>query len=163
MREFIGFNLSGANIDKLSETLQLIGQDMKLKSGRFALRKAAEVIAEQVRVNAMRVDDPKTPEKIYLNVDSRWNGRRYRANGDLAFRIGIMGGAGGNKTASELAANPGGDTRHWRYVEFGTQEHPPNPFFRKSLQEAADQAISTFVTNYQKSIDRAIKRTGGVD
>ena len=162
MREFIGFSISGANADKLAETLQFIGQDMKLKSGRFALRKAAQVIADRVRENALRVDNPLTPEKIHLNVDARWNGRRYRSTGELAFRIGIMGGAGGNRSATELAANPGGDTRHWRYVEFGTKKTRANPFFRQSLQESANAATKTFIDNYQKSIDRAIKRTGDV-
>lgn len=156
MANMIEFSITGA--DALSETLKTISYEMKVKSGRFAVRKAAEVIAKQVYDNAQKVDDPLTPEKIYLNVQARWNGRRFRANGDLAFRIGIMGGAGGNRTASELAANPGGDTRHWRYVEFGTVDNRGQPFFRRALTESANAATKTLIVNFQKSIDRAIKR-----
>lgn len=152
----IEFSIMGA--DTLSETIKSIGYEMKVKSGRFAVRKAAEVIAEQARANALAIDDPLTPEAIHLNVQARWNGRKFRATGDLAFRIGIMGGAGGNKTASELSVNPGGDTRHWRYVEFGTQDAQAKPFFRRAINESANLATRTLIVNFEKSIQRAIKR-----
>lgn len=158
MSNFIEFSITGA--DALAETLKSVSYEMKMKSGRFALRKAAEVIAEKVRENALRVDDPATPEAIHLNVEARWNGRRYKATGDLAFRIGIMGGAGGNRAATELASNPGGDTRHWRYLEFGTEKMQPQPFFRQALTEAANPATRELITQLQKSIDRALKRAG---
>lgn len=156
MANSVQFSIIGA--DALSKQLETLAYETKFKSGRFALRKAANVLADQVRNNALAVDDPETPEAIHLNVEARWNGRRYRASGDLAFRVGIMGGAGGNKTSEELASNPGLDTRHWRYVEFGTERAAPKPFFRRSMSETINQMTSSFVTNYQKSIDRALKR-----
>lgn len=163
MREFIGFSITGTTADKLAETLQHIGDDMKYKTGRFAGRKAAQVIAKQVVDNAKLLDDPETPSKIYANVKEKWSRKQFNASGDLAFRIGILGGAGGNATSQELSINPGLDTRYWRHVEFGTMHNPARPFFRKALNESANAATKAFIDNYQKAIDRAIKRTGGTN
>lgn len=145
-------------LPELLAKLDGLKQDVKLRGGRFALRKAAQVVAKQVKQNAQRINDPKSAADIAKNVAERWNARLFKRTGDLGFRVGIMGGAGGNKKGSELSGNPGGDTRHWRHVEFGTEKTRAQPFIRRAGEESAQAATDEFVTQYGKAIDRALKK-----
>lgn len=161
MTDGVDFNLSG--LDDLQAKLQEISKDMQFKGGRFALRKAAQVIRDKARENAARVDDSKTPEDIAKNITERWASKRNKATGDLGFRIGVLGGAKGPAVASgEIAgkgkANPGGDTFYWRFVEFGTKNAPARPFMRPAMEESVKPATDEFIKQYDKAVDRAIRR-----
>lgn len=165
------FEIQG--LDALLAKLDGIKQDAKLKGGRFALRKAANLVAAKAKEGAARLNDPQTSEEIVKNVAVRWNGQRFKNTGDLAFRVGILGGArqysntkdnvrkgragqtyltGGDKS------NPGGDTFYWRFLEFGTEKAAAKPFMRPALENNIQAATNEFVTEYGKSIDRAIKK-----
>ncbi|MFJ4589065.1 HK97-gp10 family putative phage morphogenesis protein [Pseudomonas moraviensis] len=156
MADNIDFSLVG--IDSLVGKLEAISYDMKRKGGRTALRKAAQVVEAKLKENAERVDDPDSKEKIADNVAIRWSGRTFKATGDLMFRVGILGGAGSKSKASAYDGLPGGDTRHWRLLEFGTEHMAAKPFMRKALADNVSEATNTFITEYEKAIDRAIKR-----
>lgn len=150
-------------LDELRGKLAELSSDMQLKGGRYALRKAAQVLRDKARQNAAGVDDPQTAESIEKNIVERWNGRVYRSSGDLGFRVGVLGGARGYAAASgEVkgagAGNPGGDTYHWRYLEFGTAKMPAQPFMRRSADEAGGNIVDEFVKQYGKAAERAIKR-----
>ncbi len=146
---------------------------MGRKGGRFALRKAAQVIQRQAIENARRVDDPATAESIEKNIAVRWSGRRFKRTGDLMFRVGVLGGArqyantkqnrrvgrvGNTYATSGDKSNPGGDTWYWRFLEFGTARTRAQPFLRPAAQEAAGKAVDEFVTQYNKAIERALRR-----
>lgn len=149
------------NVDGLEEVLgkfSALEYDIQRKGGRFALRKAAQVLRDQARANAARVDDPATPADIAKNIVERWSGRTFKRTGDLMFRVGVMGGAGGRKSGKEQSGLPGGDTRHWRYLEFGTEDTPAQPIFRPVPNQAGQQAVDEFTKQYGKSIERALKR-----
>jgi len=150
------FSLIG--VEQLNAKLDSVSKDIKLKGGRFALRKAANVVATALKQNARALDNPETAESIEKNVAVRWSLKRFKRSGDLMFRVGIMGGAGGNKKSSDLEGLPGKDTRHWRHLEFGSSKNRAQPFARKSLVDNVGAATSEFVGQYNKAIDRAIKR-----
>lgn len=156
MADTIEFSLIG--LGSLLGKLDSVKQDVKLKGGRFALRKAAQLIAEKAKAGAGRIDDPETAEKIAANIAVRWNGRLFRRTGDLGFRVGVLGGAGGNAKSESFSGLPGGDTRHWRLIEFGTKYVPANPFMRSALADNIAAATSTFISEYEKAIDRAVRR-----
>jgi HK97 gp10 family phage protein len=149
--EFAGFESMLAKFDAAK-------QEVKYKSGRSALRKVANMIAGKVREGALKLDDPETAESIAKNVAVRWGSKRFKATGDLAFRVGILGGAGGNKKSSELASLPGKDSRHWRYLEFGSENNPATPFMRPAAQNNANEAFSIFATTLEKSLNAAIRK-----
>ena len=151
----VEFQLNG--LPELLGKLDALDYDMKRKSGRFALRKAAQVLRNQARANADRVDDPASPANIAKNIVERWSGRTFKKTGNLMFRIGVMGGAGGNKSGSEQSGLPGGDTRHFRYLEFGTAKTPAQPIFRPVPGQAGQQALDEFISQYSKKIDRVLK------
>ena len=155
-----------ANVEGLEPLLARmdnISFDLRKKGGRFAWRKAANIIRDKARQNASQVNDPKTPEEIAANIVVRFSPKDFKRNGDLVFRVGVLGGARGHAAASgEVAGkgkdNPGGDTYYWRFLEFGTINMPAQPFARRALSENIQAATNEFISQYNKALDRAIKR-----
>ena len=153
MADNIEFSLVG--IDSLVGKLESISYDMKRKGGRSALRKAAQLVANKVKEGAKKIDDPETGRSIADNVALRWNGKLFKASGDLGFRVGILHGAV-LKNGGDTSANS--PTPHWRLIEFGTVNMRAQPFARKALADNISEATNTFITEYEKAIDRAIRR-----
>lgn len=153
MAETIEFSLIG--LDSLLGKLDSVKQDVKVKGGRFALRKAAQLIANKAKDGARRVDDSKTGRSIADNVAIRWNGRLFKRTGDLGFRVGILHGAV-LKSGGDLSANS--PTPHWRLLEFGTEKMRARPFMRSALADNISAVTNEFVSQYDRAIDRAIKR-----
>lgn len=147
------FEIEG--LDELLKKMENIKQETKYKGGRFALRKAANVVSASVKESAERIDDPKTAHRIYLNPVVRFSSRRFKRTGDLMFRVGILGGASEEKKDE---SNPGGATWYWRLLEFGTEKMQARPFMRPALEQNIDRATGQFVLHFKKAIDRAIKR-----
>ncbi|MEE4632318.1 HK97-gp10 family putative phage morphogenesis protein [Pseudomonas alliivorans] len=158
MADSLDFQLEG--IDSLVGKLESISYDMKRKGGRSALRKAAKVVADAAKQNAKGIDDPRSVEAIYKNIALRWNGRLFKSSGNLGFRVGVLGGARipKSKPKGTDSGYPGGDTRYWAFVEFGTSKSRAQPFMRKALADNIAQATDTFLSEYEKAVDRAIKR-----
>ena len=156
MADSVEFKIEG--LEDLLGKLESVTDDVKRKGGRSALRKAAQLIRDAAKENAKRIDDPQTAADIAANIVERWNGKLFKRTGNLGFRVGVMGGAGGNKTGSELSGLPGGDTRHFRHVEFGTNDTPAQPIMRPALSDNINAATNAFVEAYKKALDRAIKR-----
>ena len=154
MSDSVQFSLIG--LEPLLAKLQSVSYDMQYKGGRFALRKAANIVADALRTNAKMIDDPETPEDISKNVAVRFSTRTFKRNGNLMFRVGILGGA--SFTKKDVSGLAGGDTRHWRMQEMGTEHHPAQPFMRRSLSENIGTATNEFISQYEKALDRAIKR-----
>lgn len=153
----VDFKLIGMN--EVLGRLDSISHDAKYKGGRFALRKAANLVAANAKDNAREIDDPKSTEEIAKNIAVRWSTRTFKSTGDLKFRVGVIGGAGGRGSPEKLASNPGGDTRHWRMLEFGSENNiPARPFMRRALSENTSQAIDEFARHFEPAINRAIKR-----
>lgn len=153
MAETIEFSLIG--LDGLLGKLDSVKQDVKFKGGRFALRKAAQLIADKAKEGAKRVDDPSTGRSIADNIALRWNGRLFKRTGDLGFRVGVRHGAV-LKNGGDTSTNA--PTPHWRLLEFGTEKMQAHPFMRSALADNISAATSTFISEYEKAIDRAIKR-----
>lgn len=162
-------------VDALVGKLASVSKEMKFKGGRFALRKAANLVRDAAIMNARALDDPDTREDISKNVTVRFSTRTFKRTGDLKFRVGIMGGAaqyantkdnvrarraGKTYATGGSSANPGGDTWYWRLLEFGTQFIAARPFLRPAIENNAQAAIDTFARESERAIDRAVKRQG---
>ncbi|EKT7904576.1 HK97-gp10 family putative phage morphogenesis protein [Klebsiella oxytoca] len=153
MADGVEYKLTG--VDELLGKLDSITDDMKRKGGRAALRKAANVIANRAKANARRLDDPETGRSIADNIAVRWNGREFKRNGNLGFRIGVLHGAVLKRHPDKAKNAP---TPHWRLLEFGTENMRAQPIMRPAAENGAEEAMNTFVEEYGKSIDRAIAR-----
>lgn len=168
MADGLKFEIEGGR--QLKVKLEGLSYDMQRKGGRFALRKAAQLIARKAADNARRLDDPETGEQIAKNIVNgnkypgvRWDGSYYNETGNLAFRIGVQGGAKAPAIASgEFSGkgkdNPGGDTFYWRFLEFGTENIQATEFMRPALRNNTAPATAEFVKQYDKALDRALRK-----
>lgn len=156
MADGVEFSIIG--LEDLRAKLQEISKDMQFKGGRFALRKAAQLIRDAAKQNALAVDDPQSEDKISDNIAERWNGRLNKQTGDLGFRIGVLGGAVTSDKYASVGSLPGKDTRHWRLIEFGTSKVAARPFMRPALSDNIGTATDTFVREYSRAVERAIRR-----
>ncbi|HEN8733327.1 TPA: HK97 gp10 family phage protein [Pseudomonas putida] len=153
MADGVDFSILG--LDSLLGKLSEVSVDVRRKGGRAALRKAAQVVVQKAKAGAERMDDKATGRSISDNIALRWNGRLFKRTGDLGFRIGVMHGAV-LKDGGDLSTNA--PTPHWRLIEFGTEKMPAAPFMRPALADSISEVTNTFVTEYEKAIDRAIRR-----
>lgn len=148
--EIVGVNELLANLQTLKDTPHS-------KPGRAAMRAAALVIKEKLIANAKVLDDPETPNKIYENVDVRFNGRLFKRTGDLGFRVGFLGGAK-YRGLNPGKKGPGGDTWYWRLLEFGTKDTAAHPFVRPALANNTQEATEAFIRRFQRAIVAAKRR-----
>ncbi len=161
-----GFSVTLNGVDELNAKLKGLSSDLKYKGGRAALRKAANLVRNAGIQNAGGVNDPKTPEEIAKNIVVRWSSKTFKNTGDLAFRVGVLGGARQDSQAykdigvykGKGKGNPGGDTFYWRFLEFGTEHSAAKPFLRNALEDNTQKATNEFITQWDKSIDRVLKR-----
>jgi HK97 gp10 family phage protein len=154
------FEVTLTGVDALNKKLEGLSYDMAKKGGRFALRKAAQVIRDQARQNARRVDDSDTGRSIAANIIEKWNGRVNKQTGNLGFRIGVNQGAVLPKKGERPDESAGGPTPHWRLLEFGTEKMPARPFMVPAMNQAAQAAADKFIVSYSQALDRALKRLG---
>jgi HK97 gp10 family phage protein len=152
------FSVRMNGIDELSKKLEGLRYDVQKKGGRFALRKAAQVIRDAARQNAQTVDDSATGRSIARNIAEKWNNRFNKQTGDLGFRVGVSGGA--RLPKDNIDEGAGGPTPHWRLLELGTEKMAARPFFGKALPENAQKATDVFIDQFGRAIDRALKRAG---
>lgn len=165
------FDFSGK--DEIIRNFRALSNDAQYKGGRSSLRKAANFGAEKVRAVAKTLDDVQSAEDISKNVAVRWSGKRFRSTGDLAFRIGILGGArryaddkknrqkgraGQEYATAGDKTNPGGDTFYWRFLEHGTKNASAKPFFQNTAEKNAPGMFNVFFSELQKAIARAIRK-----
>jgi HK97 gp10 family phage protein len=160
MADGIEFSITG--LDPVLAKMRSVKQDIRKKGGRFALRKAANLVAAAAKQNSASINDPTTGRSIADNIALRFSTRTFKRTGDLMFRIGVLHGAVLPKPGEEADTGAGGPTPHWRLIEFGTENMPANPFMRRSLSDNINAVISAFVTNYDKALDRAIRRAAKV-
>jgi HK97 gp10 family phage protein len=156
MSDEIKFSLTG--IDSLLSKFNAISYDLKRKGGRAALRKAAKLVMDQAKENALKIDNKETAQSIASNVGMRWDGKLFKRTGDLGFRVGILKGAVLRSKVGITNTAAGSPTPHWRLLEFGTEKMRAQPFLRRALSENVSQATDTFLTEYEKAIDRALKK-----
>ena len=150
------FELKG--LDAIMKKLGALKGAPRSKAAKFALRKGAKIVMKAAQVKADRFDDPLTPENVSLNVDIRFGSRYYKATGDLMYRVGVKGGAVlADKSKDEAANQP---TPYWRLKEFGVPSLgiPAEPFMRPALEENIELVTNTFMSEFNKKIDRIIKR-----
>jgi len=156
MADTISVKMNG--IDDLNKKLEGLKYDVQKKGGRFALRKAAQVVRDAARQNAQAVDNSATGRSIAKNITEKWSSRLNKQTGDLGFRVGVSGGAKLPKDNVDEGA--GGPTPHWRLLEFGTEKMAARPFFGKALPENAQKATDVFIDQFGRAIDRALKKAG---
>lgn len=147
----IEFRIEG--LDEVNRKLQALGNPRKARSiARKAARQAMNVVRDAARQNAKAIDDPKTAEKIWKNI--KLSGGKSRNPDVVVMRVGVDGGASfTNRNPQKIS---GGDTRHWRWIEFGSVNNIAVPFMRPALANNLPAVTGKFVEVFKAEIDKEL-------
>lgn len=140
-------------MDQFQRKMEQLANPRKAKAmARKAARQAMNIARDDARARARMIDDPETAEKIFKNISVA--GGKSRNSNEVVMRVGVRGGASfSNKNPPKTS---GGDTRHWRWVEFGSSNNPAVPFMRPALSTNLDQITSKFVQVFDDEINKAL-------
>lgn len=145
---------------EIERKLKLLPERVGNNAMRRALRKGANVIRDAARANAKRIDDPETREQIWKNIAVSGGGRRReRQAGGVMMRVGVRGGARPLKKGTDTGL-PGGNTTHWRFVEFGTSQARAQPFMRPAAASSAGAAYQAFAAAAPAELDKELRKLG---
>lgn len=149
----VEFNIEG--LDQVQEKLRRLGNPRLMKNAaRRSMRKAMAIVRDSARNAAKGIDDPQTSEKIWKNIAIAAG--KTRNPNEVVMRVGVRGGA------SFSNPNPpntsGGDTRHFRWVEFGSANNPPTPFLRPALSNNISRVTNQFATSFNQEIEKELAK-----
>ncbi len=149
----VEFNIEG--LDEVQEKLKRLANPRLMKNtARRSMRKAMAIVRDAARTNAKGLDDPQTAEKIWKNIAIAAG--KTRNPNEVIMRVGVRGGASfSNKNPPNT---PGGDTRHWRFIEFPSVNNPGTPFMRPALQNNIQAVTNRFAENFNKEIDKELAK-----
>lgn len=148
------FKIEG--LDGVLQKMRTLAPKLQKRGLRQGARQAMNIVRDAARSGAQAIDDPKTKERIFKNIAVQEATKQSKRVGGVVMRVGVMGGASSNQHSKDASGNPGGDTRHWRYEEFGTEHQPARPFMRPALANNVDRVTDKFVEVVNASIDRII-------
>lgn len=154
MAAAIQLNVQG--LENLKRKMDQLSNPKKAKAiARKAARQAMNIVRDEARARARMIDDPETAEKIFKNI-SVASGKSINSN-EVMIRVGVRGGASfSNKNPPKTS---GGDTRHWRWIEFGSSNNVAVPFMRPALSTKLNLVTAKFVQVFDSEISIAL---GGV-
>ena len=147
----VEFRMTG--MEQFKQKIDRLRNPKKAKSiARKAARQAMNIVRDSARMNARAIDDPETAEKIFKNISVAAG--RSRDPNVIVMRVGVRGGASfSNKNPPKLS---GGDTRHWRWVEFGSANNIAVPFMRPALARNIQQVTDKFAQVFNTEIDKEL-------
>ncbi len=149
----VEFNIEG--LEEVQEKLERLANPRLIKNAaRRSARKAMAIVRDAARANAKTLDDPQTAEKIWKNIAIAAG--KTRNPNEVIMRVGVRGGASFSNPNPPKTS--GGDTRHFRWVEFGSANNPPTPFLRPALQNNIQAVTNSFAENFNKEIDKELAK-----
>ena len=149
----VEFNIEG--LDEVQEKLKRLANPRLMKNAaRRSMRKAMAIVRDAARSGAKNIDDLETAEKIWKNIAIAAG--KTRNPNEVIMRVGVRGGASFSNPNPPKTS--GGDTRHFRWVEFGSANNPPTPFLRPALQNNIQAVTNSFAENFNKEIDKELAK-----
>jgi len=149
----VEFNIQG--LEPVQERLKRLGNPRLIKNAaRRSARKAMAIVRNSARNAAKALDDPETAEKIWKNIAIASG--KTRNPSEVVMRVGVRGGA--SFSNPNPPNTPGGDTRHWRFIEFPSVNNPGTPFMRPALQNNIQAVTNSFAENFNKEIDKELAK-----
>ena len=149
----VEFNIEG--LDEVQEKLKRLANPRLMKNAaRRSMRKAMSIVRDAARSGAKAIDDPQTSEKVWKNIAIAAG--KTRNPNEVIMRVGVRGGA--SFSNPNPPNTPGGDTRHWRFIEFPSANNPGTPFMRPALQNNIQAVTNSFAENFNKEIDKELAK-----
>lgn len=149
----VEFELKG--LDQMRKRLKQLPEKLQQKGLKSALGRAARVIRNAAKDNALRVDDPETGRRIADNIVQRVRSRHTRRTGDLMVSVGVA-----TERGRIPSGNPDegakGNTPHWHLVELGTERMQAQPFLRPAAESNAEAAFDAFASEVERQVEKAL-------
>ena len=147
----VDFKLEG--FDEVKSKLDRLSNPKKVTTfARKAARRAMNIVRDAARTNAKAIDDPESAEKIWKNIAV--SAGKSRNSNEIIMRVGVRGGASfSNKVPPKLS---GGDTRHWRFIEFPTLGSMGVPFMRTAFNSNIQNVTNKFADVFNTELDREL-------
>lgn len=158
-------------LDDVTAKMRQLSNPRKQKNAATrSARKAMAVVRKAAIANAKALDDSKSPERIWKNIQVKAS---KTSQGLVLIKVGVRGGAmsyantaanrrqnrvGQSYATAGSSDNPGGDTWYWRFQELGTSRQAAKPFLRPALNNNVDGVQDGFVTDYKDQLDKEIAR-----
>ena len=158
-------------LDDVTAKMRELSNPRKQKNAATrSARKAMAVVRKAAIANAKALDDSKSPERIWKNIQVKAS---KTSQGLVLIKVGVRGGAmsyastaanrrqnrvGQSYATAGSSDNPGGDTWYWRFQELGTSRQAARPFLRPALNNNIDSVQDGFVTEYKDQLDKEIAR-----
>lgn len=147
----VSFELQG--LESLEDKLRQLNNPKKVKSiTRKALRQGANIVRDSARQRSKAIDDPKTQEKIWKNIAV--DGGKTKNKNHIKLKVGVKGGA--SFSNPNPPSQSGGDTRHWRWIEFGSIHNVAVPFMRPALESNIQQVTDKVIKVFKDELDKAL-------
>lgn len=146
----VEFKITGA--DDILRKLAGLADNVQRNAARRAARAGMNIVRDAARRNAEAIDDKDTAERISKNIVTQESSRASRAEGGVVMRVGVRGGA--SPTRGDVSGLAGGDTRHWRFIEFGTEKTPARPFMLPAFTANIDAVTSRVVAELNAALDK---------
>ena len=148
-----GVEVEITGLDGVVSKLQRLANPRRTKSiARKAARQAMNIVRDAARNNAKAIDDPETSEKIWKNI--KVSAGKTRNPNEIKMRVGVDGGASFSNPNPKPTS--GGDTRHWRWVEYGKSGVPAVPFMRPALANNIQQVTNKFAEVFDAELDKEL-------
>lgn len=148
-----GVEVEITGLDDVVSKLQRLANPRRTKSiARKAARQAMNIVRDAARNNAKAIDDPETSEKIFKNI--KVSAGKTRNPNEIVMRVGVDGGA--SFTNPNPKPTSGGDTRHWRWIEYGKSGVPAVPFMRPALANNIQQVTNKFAEVFDAELDKEL-------
>lgn len=158
-------------LDDVTAKMRQLSNPRKQKNAATrSARKAMAVVRKAAIANAKALDDSKSLERIWKNIQVKAS---KTSQGLVLIKVGVRGGAmsyantaanrrqnrvGQSYTTAGSSDNPGGDTWYWRFQELGTSRQAARPFLRPALNNNIDSVQDGFVTDYKDQLDKELSR-----
>ena len=142
-------------MDEVERKLKALSNPRLAKNAaRRSARKAMAIVRDAARNNAKGIDNRLTDEKIWKNIAIAAG--KSRDQNSIVMRVGVRGGASfSNPNPPSLT---GGDTRYWRWIEFGSVHNPPVPFMRPALENNIQAVTDSFAQNFSAELDKELAK-----
>lgn len=143
-------------LEDLAFTLRTLSPKLQKKGMKTAARKAMHIVRDAARLGAKNLDDPETSAKIHKNIVTQYDAKLSKKYDAIVYKVGVKGGAASNQHSVDKSMLSGGNTVHWRWVEFGTSDTPAIPFMRPALSNNIQSVTDKFVSELTQEIARAL-------
>lgn len=136
MGDLISFKLKGA--DELSRIFKTLPSEIQRQIVVPAAKEAMQIVLDDAKARADRVDDPETRNYIPKNIAMVEDKKFFEETGSTKVSVGVRkrkGSAGG------------GNSFYWWFVELGTSRIRAQPFMRNALDQNKEAVFKEFISS----------------